>query len=1139
MSLRIVLGRAGSGKTRLCLEEIKAALDTGPEGPNLIILTPEQATLQMELELHKFLSIPGFSRVQVLSFRRLGWRVFQEAGGAARAHLGEMGKRMALRAIVNARQKDLTLFASLAGSVGFIDQLAHTIAEFKLYRIAPGDLQRTAAEYRAAGRGDTLLGRKLHDLAVIYGDLEQHLAGRYIDPDDYMTLLAKRLPEAPFIKGAQVWIDGFNGFTPQEEEVLEALLTVAGRVTVTLCLDPALRRRQLGETELFHPTSETYHRLRSLAQGVRVNIEEDVLLTTCSRFLQSPVLAHLEAHYGRWPIKPFPGVPDGVRLVAAANPRVEVEAVAGEILRLARDENLRFREMAVLLRDIEPYHDLIVNTFRDFNIPFFIDRRRPVSHHPLLELVRAALETVLENWAYDPLFRYLKSDLVPIQRWEVDILENYVLAYGIRGRLWLEETPWSFSGQEGGTVNTIREEAVRHLRRFYREVQGRSLTVKGITTALFNLINDLKVQERLEKWSREAREAGDLDAAQEHEQVWDDFTELLDEMVTVLGDTPITLEEYAAVLAAGMEGLKLKLIPPALDQVVVGTLERSRQPEVRAAFILGAAEGILPAQIAEDAAFSDREREELQASGLKLAPTGKIRLFHEEFLIYLALTRSRYYLWLSYPRSNSAGRALGPSPLIRRLRQMLPAIVEEYYGPDMPEGEDALEYLTTPRRAAGYLALLLSRGRPLSSFWREVYKWLEEDEGGRLLDLLKGTAYVNEEKALEPQLVTHLYPEPLKMSISRLETYAACPFRYFLSYGLKLKERKLYRLEPADIGQFYHAVLKVFVEELRARGRDWGDVDDAEAAAILKEGIEALVPILQQEILKSSARYGYLRKKLEQTLVGVLAVLNEHARRGAFRPVAVEAYFGREGTAPPLELEDPTGRRVFLEGRVDRIDAARYRERTYVRVIDYKSSQTGLDLERLYYGLSLQLPLYLQAALTAAPELLGEEADPAGILYFAVSNPIIRRQAPVRDVMEATRLRRQALKMRGLFLADPEVIKLMDRDVDKSPDLLPIRLNKDGSIRRGSPAVTKQQLELLLALARARAAVLVGEILTGQIAISPYKQAKSSGCDFCPYRPVCFFDIQLSGNHYRRLPPLKGQDFWDTAARFLAASKEG
>ncbi|MGI6286155.1 PD-(D/E)XK nuclease family protein [Neomoorella humiferrea] len=1129
MSLRIVLGRAGSGKTRLCLEEIKAALDTGPEGPGLIILTPEQATLQMELELHKFLSLPGFSRAQVLSFRRLGWRVFQEAGGAARSHLGEMGKRMALRAIVNARQKDLTLFASLAGSAGFIDQLAHTIAELKLYRIEPDDLKRTAEEYRAAGRGDTILGRKLHDLAVIYGDLEQQLAGRYIDPDDYMTLLAQRLPEAPFIKGAQVWIDGFNGFTPQEEEVLEALLAVADRVTVTLCLDPALRRRQLGETELFHPTNETYHRLRSLAQGAGVDIEDDVLLTTCPRFLQSPVLAHLEAHFGRWPIKPFPGAPDGVRLVAAANPRVEVEAAAGEILRLARDENLRFREMAVLLRDLEPYHDLIVNTFRDFNIPFFIDRRRPVGHHPLLELVRAALETILENWAYDPLFRYLKSDLVPIQRREGDLLENYVLAYGIRGRLWLEETP----------ENAIRERAVRHLRRFYREVQGRTLTVKGITTALFNLLNDLEVPRSLEKWSREAREAGDLDTAQEHEQVWDDFTDLLDEMVTVMGDAPITLEEYAAVLAAGMEGLKLRLIPPALDQVVVGTLDRSRQPEVRAVFILGAAEGMLPARIAEDAAFSDREREELQAAGLKLAPTGTIRLFHEEFLIYLALTRSKRHLWLSYPLADAAGRALGPSPLIRRLRQLMPALVEEYAGPDLPEGEDALLYLTTPRRAAGHLARLLGRGIPLSPLWREVYRWLEESEGGRWLDLLKGAAYANEEKALEPRLVAHLYPEPLRMSISRLETYAACPFRYFLAYGLRLKERKLYRLEPADIGQFYHAALKVFVEELKARGRDWGEVDDLEAAAILKEGIEALVPSLQQEILNSSARYGYLRKKLEQTLLGVLAVLNEHARRGAFRPVAVEAYFGREGTVPPLELEAAPGRRVLLEGRVDRIDAARCRDRAYVRIIDYKSSQTGLDLERVYHGLSLQLPLYLQAALAAAPELLGEEADPAGILYFAVSNPVIRRQAPVRDAMEAVRLRRQALKMRGLLLADPEVIRLMDRDVEQSPDLLPVRLNKDGSIRRGAPAVTREQLNLLLALARARAVELAREILTGQIAISPYKQAKSSGCDFCPYRPVCFFDIQIPGNNYRRLPPLKGQDFWDAAAHFLAASKEG
>ncbi|MGI9862037.1 helicase-exonuclease AddAB subunit AddB [Moorella naiadis] len=1162
MALRLVLGRAGSGKTRFCLEEIRAALAEGPAGPALILLTPEQATLQMEMDLHRVAPGPGFSRAQVLSFRRLGWRVFQEAGGAAREHLGEMGKRMALRAILQARQGDLTLFASLAGSPGFIEQLAHTVAELKLYRVEPVDLERLADDYRQKGQGDTILGRKLHDLALIYGELEHYLAGRYLDPDDYLALLARRLPEASFIKGALIWVDGFNGFTPQEEGVLQALMAAAGRVTVTLCLDPSLRHQKLGETELFHSTAVTCQRLRHLALATGVNMEPDLALRgTPPRFQAAPALAHLEAFFGRWPLQPFNGPPDGIRLVAAANRRVEVEAAAREILRLARDEGLRCREMAVLVRDLEPYHDLIVNIFRDLNIPFFIDRRRPVGHHPLIELVRAALETVLENWAYDPVFRYLKSDLVPVARRIVDRLENYVLAHGIRGRQWLDERPWTFrsgrdpaaaaaapvGGQAAGVpdnldpalaaLNRYRRGATAHLQRLHRAVQGRTLTVREITAALFNLLQELRVPRILAAWRCRALATGELDAAQEHEQVWDGLMDLFDELITGLGDTPLGLEEYAAILDAGMEGLKLRLIPPALDQVVVGTLDRSRQPELQAALVLGVGEGVLPARLPEDATFSDREREELQAAGLELAPTGSLRLYHEEYLAYLALTRSQRFLWLSYPLADHEGRALAPSPLVRRLRQLLPQLPEESAGLDLPGGAADLEYVTTPRQAAGYLARLSSHHQELPPLWQEVYRWLAAHrEASRWLGLLRGTGYRNQVEPLAPEVVALLFPQPLHTSISRLETYAACPFRYFLAYGLGLREREVYQVDPADMGQFYHAALKLFVEELQARGLNWGSLSDQEEAALLDRVVAALVPALQHEILSSSARYGYLRRQLTRTLERVLGVLGEHARRGEFRPLLVEAAFGRGGELPPLELEVAPGQRVILAGRVDRIDVANLQGQIYLRVIDYKSSQTDVNLERVYYGLSLQLPLYLEAALAAAPCLLGTAATPAGILYFAVRNPVIRRRLPVRGEAEVAKLHRQELKMRGLILDEPEVIRLMDREVERNPDLLPVRLNKDGRPRKGAPVTGREEMALLLKLARARAAGLAASILAGRVDIRPYRQGTRSGCEYCPYHPVCGFDLQLPGPAYRRLGVLQGEDFWQAARHLLNPS---
>ncbi|MDK2821426.1 MAG: ATP-dependent helicase/nuclease subunit [Clostridia bacterium] len=1150
LGLRLVLGRAGSGKTRLCLKEIQEALKQGAEGPAIIMITPEQATLQMELDLHRAINCPGFSRVQVLSFRRLGWRVFQETGGAVREHLGEMGKRMVLRALLNDHKDDLNLFDSLVSSPGFIEQLAHTIAELKLYRVEPEKLQKICEHYRNNGQGDIILSRKLHDISLIYSNLNKYLSGRYLDPDDYLSLIAERLPEADILKDAQVWIDGFNGFTPQEESILQALMKVAARVTVTLCLDSRVKDRKLGDTELFHPTNETYHRLRHLALSTGVDLEDEVLLTgTPPRFREAPVLAHIEGQIGRWPVKPYKGQVEGIRLISAANRRVEVEAAAREILRLAREEKLSWREIAVMVRDLEPYHDLIVNIFRDYNIPFFIDHRRPVGHHPLIELVRAALETVLENWAYDPVFRYLKSDLVPVSRHDIDLLENYVLAHGIHGSLWLNNSPWQFKSSrtiglsdgevlndpELENINRIREQASCHLARFYHSIKNKSLTVNKITEALFSLLQELKVPEQLTSWYNEAFSSGDLDAAQEHEQVWNGFMDLLDELVVSLGDTPMNLDEYANILDAGMESLKLRLIPPAMDQVIVGTLDRSRQPELQAAFVLGIGEGVFPARIPEDATFNDKEREELKDTGLELAPSSTLRLFHEEFLIYLALTRSRRFLWLSYPLADAEGKALAPSPLVRQLRQLLPGINEENVGLTLPGGLADLDFLTTPRKAAGYLSCFLSKQESLPSLWQEVYRWLcQFKDKDNLLPLLEGSNYCNDISCIKDSLVQSLYSRPLRCSISQLETFASCPFRYFLTYGLNLRDRNIYQVDPASMGQFYHAALKLFVEELEETNLDWGELSDSQADAKIHQIVEQLSSQLQHEILNSSARYVYLQRKLERTLKRSIKILNEHARRGEFRPLAVEAYFGTKGKLPPLILNLDNNYQVYLEGQIDRIDVTFHKGKPYLRVIDYKSSTTLLDVEDIYHGLSLQLPLYLQAALKASGILLGKEAEPAGIFYFGVKDHILRENGPVSEE-KVEKLHNQALKMRGLILAEPEIVKLMDKSIETNSDLLPVKINKNGKFHKQSSVADREQLQVLLDFARRKAEEMATAILAGRVEISPYRNDKNFSCRFCSYHAVCGFDFQLPGYKYRRLNKVNKNDFWELAA---AAVKE-
>ncbi|GAW91169.1 helicase-exonuclease AddAB subunit AddB [Calderihabitans maritimus] len=1153
MSLRFILGRAGTGKSHTCLEGIRQALHKEPAGNSIIFLVPEQATFQMERALVNLPGLAGTIRAQVLSFRRMAFRVLQEAGGASRPHIGELGKRMALQALLIKRTDDLKVYNRAARRTGFVEQLARTISEMKSYRLSPGDIKEHYLRLKQTGGEDSLLAAKLHDLACLYADWEEWLKNRYIDPDDYLNLLAEKIPESRLIKGATVWVDGFAGFTPQEYHVLGALLRAARQVNVALCIDSRDVDRELEETDLFYSTWETYHKLRKIAEDNGIPVAEPLILDRPGkapfRFALSPELAHLEREFFRYPTCPFRGKVEGIQLVAAADRRAEVEAAARKMISLCRDRGYRWREMAVILRDLEPYRDLIETVFGDYGIPYFIDRKQEVSHHPLVELLRSALEIVTTRWADEPVFRFLKTDLVPLERGEVDHLENYVLAHGIKGEIWLREEPWDFNyelaWEENGTetdyeerklaaVNAAREKVRHVLEPFYRRLNREKLTVKEICKALWDLLAALKVSERLEEWRLEAEKQGDLVGLQEQVQVWNGVLELLDQMAEALGEEEITVSQYAQILEAGLESLRLGLIPPAVDQVLVGNVERSRHPNLRAAFVLGAGEGIMPARMGEEGVFSDKERSQMRKEGLELAPTRTERVLQEQYLIYIALTRSGEYLWLSYPLADAEGKALNPSPVVNRLREIFPAL-EVDFAPKEPAGEEDLEFVVNPNRSLTYLINQLRevrQGKPLSAVWAEVYQWFVEDEKRKedFRKLVKALNYSNLLKPLPRELVQKLYGKPLRSSVSRLETFAACPFSYFASYGLQLKERRVFGFEAPDRGVFFHRALKRFVEKLQQRSRKWGELDGEERRNLVLEVVEELRPWLQRANLLGSARHDYIVLKLRRELELAVEILTEHARRGSFVPVAVEMDFGGEGSLPPLRLPLPEGE-MELRGRIDRVDWAEWEGRHFFRVIDYKSSPADLRLEEVYHGLSLQLLCYLAVVLENAEKLAGSPAEPGGVLYFSVYSPLVNESGPVAEEVRKQEIKKR-LKMKGLVLADMDAVRLMGaREKGETSYLIPVRINRDGSLGKASSAASREQFEMLLRLVKERAQKLGSRIVRGEIVVAPYRRGQESPCRHCRYRPVCQFD-PLAGDQYRFLEKIAG-DFWERVAAEL------
>lgn len=663
--------------------------------------------------------------------------------------------------------------------------------------------------------------------------------------------------------------------------------------------------------------------------------------------------------------------------------------------------------------------------------------------------------------------------------------------------------------------------------------------VRGKTAALFRLLENISAEKRLEFWSREDLKKGSLEEARQHAQVYNGVIDMFEQLVELMGEMDLSARQFSQVLETGLDSLSLGLVPPSLDGVMVGDIERTRLEETCCVFILGANDGILPARLVEESILTEEERKDLEKAGIELAPSVRVRLLEQQFLIYMAFTRPSALLWVSYPRSDEEGQALMPSLLIAHLRDLFPFLQERFLqsGPVENNFLEALPYLVRPRQTLSLLAVQLSRwkeGLNIGSFWWDVYNWYARGEqlselGTRILG---GLFYRNAEPPINREISRKLYGEQWKTGISRLEMYRACPFSQFLSYGLRLRQRKLYRLESMDIGRFFHMALRNVILSIQEKEIDFSSLDEEECLLIVGEVVDELVPKLQKEILLSSNRYLHLALRLKSTVGHTVLKIVEHFRRSQFRPVGVEVPFGRGEILPSLELELGDGGRVEIMGRIDRIDLARDGEgRAYLRVIDYKSGDLKLHPAELYHGLSLQLLTYFDIALAASPKWLKEDILPAGIFYFRIHAPLV----DAKNILTSEQLAEELLKryrMVGRCLADPSVARLMDTGLEKgySP-VLPVGLSTKGDLYKNSNVFSQEQFDFFRRRIRFILQESVKEIAEGRVGIHPYQLGKQKACAYCIFKEVCQFDSTLGENNYYLLQKLDEETIWKLLQR--------
>ncbi|HSL93416.1 MAG TPA: helicase-exonuclease AddAB subunit AddB, partial [Bacillota bacterium] len=698
--LRLILGRAGTGKTLTVHDEMLKAVALCPQGPPLWLMTPEQATFQAERDLSSRSENGGIMRIRVTSFRRLAHHVSQMVGGSTLRPLSPLGRQMLVRRIIEDNRSALMVFSRAARQPGFCLRLVELLAEMKRYGIRPEQLQ--SALESGAGMTATLAG-KLHDLHLILSQAEaKYSALGLLDGEDVLDRLADQVRDFTDFTDAQIWLDGFTGFTPQEYTVLARMISVASQVTVTLTMPPETLDLNLCEESPFFTPWETARHLVSEFGAVAGHLS--VLgLTAELRFADQGPLAHVADSYHDMMSLAYTGpLDDRVRLVAAANRRVEVEAATREIIRLCRDRGYRYRDLCLIVRDFSLYEDLISVVFRDHEVPFFMDRKRPVPHHPLLDLLRAAIDCVLSDWSYDPVMRCLKTDLFPLTSHEVDHLDNFALAKGIRGRRWFSEDAWppSGPGDDSVAIDTGRRAVAHFLHPLIEAFDAANAGV--MAAALAKLLDDLRVEETMQLWRVQAQESGDLEAAGLHPQVYRSICELLTELEGTLGGEQMGVEAFAKTLATGLEGISLGLVPVGLDQVLVVAMGRSRSPDVKVALLLGANEGVFPARPPIEGILSDEDRQYLNYLQITLGPTATARVFEEEHLVYTALTRASDRLYVSFAQSTDDGSPLLPSAIIRRLKELLPALATTHVEHEpRPDQDDLTDWIVHPYSTAG------------------------------------------------------------------------------------------------------------------------------------------------------------------------------------------------------------------------------------------------------------------------------------------------------------------------------------------------------------------------------------------------------------------------------------------------------
>ena len=1122
MALQFYFGPSGSGKSKRLHQDVLHMAAKDPDC-NFLFLVPDQFTMQTQMDLVKESPGGGIMNIDVLSFGRLTHRIFEETGYGRKPVLDDTGKSLVLRKVASSVKENLPVLSGNLNKIGYIHEIKSAISEFKQYGLSVERVGELAEFSKSRGT----LYYKLKDLKTLYQAFDTYVAERFITTEDTLALLSRAVHESKIMKNSVVIFDGFTGFTPIQYRLIAELMELSRMVIVSVTLGEGENPyRIMGEQELFYLSKKTVRDLQKWAQKRNVRQAEDVYLGKggLPRFRESRELAHLEKQLFRYPLKPYEdsqkdSIP-AIQIREAMSPAGEVRGACILIKKLVLEQNYSYRDIAVVTGELETYGDFFEREAATYDIPVFIDRTRGILLNPFLEYIRSALRIVLQNFSYESVFHYLRSGLADFTMEETDLLENYILATGIKGRKKWGEL---FTRNATEQINELRERLYGQMTPLLQKQERASDYVK----ALYEFIVAGRIQEKLLAFEEKFRADGEEERAKEYAQIYRLVMELLNQIEGLLREEAMTLQEFADILDSGFAEIEVGTIPGGVDRVIVGDMERTRLNQVKVLLFLGVNDGNIPRNANKGGIISDIDREFLKDSDIELAPTPRQQMFTQRLYLYMNMTKPSERLYLSYARISSDGKTLRPSYLIDTVKALFPCA---YQGNLMEGKESVTERIMGKKDALPYVAEELrerAQGRAGGMTDEEFFSlcriyWEDSAFRGQMEKLLQAAYEHYEHKPLGAMIARMVYGTVLENSVSRLERYAACAYAHFLQYGLNLKEREVFQLENTDLGNIYHEVLEVFSHCLKEHGYTWLDFPKEEGEQLLREALENCSMQYGETILYSSARYQYMIERMYRILKRTIWALKEQLKSGKFLPEAFEMSFSRVENLDAVNITLSEEEKMKLRGRIDRLDTCEDEDHIYVKVIDYKSGNKKFDLAAVYYGLQLQLIVYMNVAAEMMKKSHPDkEVVPAALLYYHVNDPMIKSEEELSPEQVNDQLLKE-LRMNGLVNDSEEVIGLLDGSFATKSSIIPVERKSDGSLSARSSVVNRQDYEVISNYVNQKMHQFGTEILQGNIEVNPCEQGNTESCTYCTFREICAFDGKIPGFEKRK--PGHGMD---------------